>query len=184
MNRKTLTFALAATGLTVGGLGMAQVASAQSDDTGTGTEVEADTGQDTGTAEDRPGQDGRRGRGCHRGEHGEIVAGVLGIEPDELRAALAEGQSLAAVAEANGVDPQDVVDALVAEVEAKLDAAVEAGDLTADEAADRLEERAERIEDRIDEVRPEGDEARRPGRGHPRSQRPGAAQATGTGLSA
>ena len=42
------------------------------------------------------------------------AAEVIGIDADDLRAALHDGQTIAQVAEANGVDPQDVIDALVA----------------------------------------------------------------------
>jgi uncharacterized protein YidB (DUF937 family) len=42
------------------------------------------------------------------------AAEAIGIEADELRDALRDGQTIAQVAEANGVDPQDVIDALVA----------------------------------------------------------------------
>ena len=60
-------------------------------------------------------------RGHHRGEHLATVAEVLGISEDDLRAALVDGQSIAEVAEAEGVDPQEVVDALVADATARLD---------------------------------------------------------------
>ncbi|MGH9184878.1 MAG: hypothetical protein ACRD0U_03510 [Acidimicrobiales bacterium] len=43
-----------------------------------------------------------------------IAAETIGIEPAELRSALRDGQSVADVAEAHSVDPQSVVDALVA----------------------------------------------------------------------
>lgn len=152
MNRKSLTFALAAAGLTVGGLGVSQVASAQT------TDQSPETTVDGNTVEDRDGErDGgrRNGKGCHQGS--EAVAEILGLEVDELRAALAEGQSLADVAEANGVDPQEIVDALVAEASERLEAKVADGDLTADEAAEKLADRTENIEERIDSVRPERD---------------------------
>lgn len=42
------------------------------------------------------------------------VAEVIGVTPAELRAALQSGQSIAQVAQANNVDPQKVIDALVA----------------------------------------------------------------------
>jgi len=42
------------------------------------------------------------------------AAEAIGIDAGELRAALRDGQTIAQVAEANGVDPQDAIDALVA----------------------------------------------------------------------
>lgn len=43
------------------------------------------------------------------------VAGVIGISEADLKTALQGGQSLAQIAQARGVDPQKVIDALVAE---------------------------------------------------------------------
>ena len=40
------------------------------------------------------------------------VAETIGISTDDLRAALGDGQTIAQVAEANGTDPEDVIDAL------------------------------------------------------------------------
>jgi prolyl-tRNA editing enzyme YbaK/EbsC (Cys-tRNA(Pro) deacylase) len=73
------------------------------------------------------------------------VADAIGISADDLRAALRDGQTLAAVAEANGVDPQDVIDVLVENGTARLDAAVAAGRIdqaTADQRKASLPERA------------------------------------------
>jgi prolyl-tRNA editing enzyme YbaK/EbsC (Cys-tRNA(Pro) deacylase) len=73
------------------------------------------------------------------------VADAIGISADDLRAALRDGQTLAAVAEANGVDPQDVIDVLVENGTARLDAAVAAGRIdqaTADQRKAGLPERA------------------------------------------
>jgi urease gamma subunit len=48
------------------------------------------------------------------------AAEAIGIDADELRAALRDGQTIAQVAEANGVDPQDVIDALVAQATGRI----------------------------------------------------------------
>jgi urease gamma subunit len=48
------------------------------------------------------------------------AAEAIGIDADELRAALRDGQTIAQVAEANGVDPQDVIDALVAKATERI----------------------------------------------------------------
>lgn len=58
------------------------------------------------------------------GHHGEALATAaeaLGMSEDELRAALADGSSIAQVAEAQGVDVQTVIDALVAHATERLD---------------------------------------------------------------
>jgi len=63
--------------------------------------------------------------GFHRGVKGaalEVAAEAIGISEDDLRAALREGNSIAAVAEENGVDVQAVVDALVAHANERIDA--------------------------------------------------------------
>jgi prolyl-tRNA editing enzyme YbaK/EbsC (Cys-tRNA(Pro) deacylase) len=73
------------------------------------------------------------------------LADVIGISTDDLRAALRDGQTLAQVAEANGVDPQRVVDVLVANGTERLDAAVASGRIdqeTADERKASLPDRA------------------------------------------
>lgn len=148
MNKKTLSLAFAAAGITVGGVGVAQMASAQTPED---PAVEADTPEnDTETSEDEDGRRGRRhGGGCNQ----EALAEVLGMEVDELRAALQSGQSVADIAEANGVDTQAVVDALVAQTAERLDAKVEEGQLTSEEAAEKLADKTERIEDGLDDVR-------------------------------
>jgi DNA-directed RNA polymerase specialized sigma subunit len=75
----------------------------------------------------------------------EAVAEAVGVSTDELREALGDGQTIAEVAEANGTDPQDVIDALVATGAERLDAAVADGRVdqaTADERKETLPERA------------------------------------------
>lgn len=52
----------------------------------------------------------------------DTAAEVLGLTVEELQAATADGQSLADVAEAEGVERQVLVDALVADATAALDA--------------------------------------------------------------
>jgi hypothetical protein len=53
------------------------------------------------------------------------------------------------VAEANGVDPASVVEALVSNAQERLDEQVADGTLTQAEADGRLAERTERAEDRV-----------------------------------
>ncbi len=99
-----------------------------------------------------------RGR-FHRGRIGlDAAAGAIGIEPEELRAALIDGQSLADVAEANGVDRQAVVEALTDEVQARIDAQLESGHIDQERADDLAAAAAERIEAMVDRTfeRPAG----------------------------
>jgi hypothetical protein len=71
------------------------------------------------------------------------AAEAIDIPAKELGRALRDGKSIAEVAAANEVDPQAVVDALVAAGTEKIDAAVASGRLD--------EERGIRIEERLDE---------------------------------
>lgn len=75
----------------------------------------------------------------------EEAAAAIGIEVTDLRTALQDGQTIAEVATANGVDPQTVIDALVAAFNVKIDEAVASGRITADLAAEKKEAAPERI---------------------------------------
>ena len=59
-----------------------------------------------------------------------VVAKAIGISEADLLTALQGGKTVAAVAKAHNVDLQVVIDALVADGQAELDAAVKAGTLT------------------------------------------------------
>lgn len=98
---------------------------------------------------DRHGDRGRR-----PGMDGEVVAELLGIDAADLRSGLRDGQSIAELAEANGVEVQTVIAALVAEASGHLDLAVENGRLTEDEAAEKLADVTERITARVNGERP------------------------------
>ena len=85
----------------------------------------------------------------HRGFGGGAdIAGVLGMEPDDLRAALADGQTIADVAEAQGVPVDEVVDAIVDAAEERVATALE-NDRIDQERADEIlagaEEKANEI---------------------------------------
>jgi hypothetical protein len=87
---------------------------------------------------------GRMGRGW--GGHGaalDTAAEVLGMTPEELRAELQAGKSLAEVAEEQGVDPQAICDAAHAQREETLQQAVADGRLTQEQADSILERMAE-----------------------------------------
>ena len=89
----------------------------------------------------------------HRGfGHGlgllEPAADYLGLEEDELRDRLFEGDSLAEIAEGEGKDVDELVEALVTAARERLVEAVEDGRL--DDA--ELEEMAERIRERVEDL--------------------------------
>jgi hypothetical protein len=93
----------------------------------------------------RPNFIGRRLHRIHAGL--DVAAATIGVSESELVEAVRDGQSVAEVAEANGVEAQTVVEALVAEVSARVDEAVASGDLEDDRAAEIKAEAVERITD-------------------------------------
>ena len=95
------------------------------------TIVDAQTG---GGGRDRD-RDGWRG---HDNECAELAA-LAGTDCDGLKAGIAEGQTLAEIAAANGVERQTLIDAITAEINAEIDEAVADGKLT-DAQAERLRE--------------------------------------------
>jgi len=75
----------------------------------------------------------------------DVAAKALGISTDDLKAALKDGKTLAAIAKEKGVDPQKVIDALVAEANTRIDQGVKDGHVTADQATERKAEAKTRI---------------------------------------
>jgi lambda repressor-like predicted transcriptional regulator len=117
-----------------------------------GAQTDTATTVDQGTPADHLGHGGRKGKGLALG----IVAPLLNSTIDEVAAALRNGTSIAAQAEAAGVPLQTIVDALVADVSAKLASAVEAGRLTREQADERLAATPERLTTLLDGTRPLG----------------------------
>ncbi|MGY1815183.1 hypothetical protein [Blastococcus sp. SYSU D00820] len=72
----------------------------------------------------------------HRGHQPvqDVLDEVLAISHDELHVRMDAGQNLAAVAEDIGVDPQDLVDALVESWGTAIDTVLASGEITEDEA--------------------------------------------------
>lgn len=106
------------------------------------------------------------GRGGHHlGAGLDAAAEVLGLSEEDLRTALKDGSTLAQVAETQGVAVDDVVAALVADAETRIDEAVADGQIDAERAAELKAELTERITQRVTEGRPEG--GRRGFRGGP-----------------
>jgi hypothetical protein len=100
-------------------------------------------------------------RGGHRGRLLEPAAEAIGIEVDALREALQNDQTIAQVAQANNVDPQAVVDALVADVSARIDQKVADGDLTQAEADEKKAALPERMTALVNGEKPERPEGPR-----------------------
>jgi transposase-like protein len=106
------------------------------------------------------------GRGHGRGHFGaglDAAAAAIGVESEDLRAALQDGSTIAEVAEANGVEVQTVIDALVAEAETHLDEAVADGKLTEDQAAETKANLPDRITAMVNGEGPIGGPGRRDG---------------------
>jgi len=102
-----------------------------------------------------PGGRGGPGMGHGRGPGLEAAAAALGIEASALRTELQAGKTIAEVAEANDVDVQKVIDAIVAEMSEHLAEAVENGRLTQAEADERSANAEERATALVNGERPE-----------------------------
>jgi polyhydroxyalkanoate synthesis regulator phasin len=85
------------------------------------------------------------GRGLALGLALDDAADALGIDVAELRERLRGGETIADVATDLGVDVQTVIDALVADVAARLDEAVADGRIDAEQAEQRLDGLTERV---------------------------------------
>lgn len=81
----------------------------------------------------------------------DATAEVTGLTVQEIVAALEDGQTLAQIAESQGVDPQAIVDAFLADREATLAEAVAEGRLTEDQAERMLEEMTEHLAEHLEE---------------------------------
>lgn len=81
----------------------------------------------------------------------ETAAETLGLTEDEVRAAVQDGTTLAELAEAQGVETQTLVDALVAAAEERVAEAVADGSLTQEQADAILAGVEERISAHVEE---------------------------------
>lgn len=79
----------------------------------------------------------------------DATAEATGLTEEEVIAALQSGQTFAEIAEAQGVDPQTIVDALLADRQAVLEQAVADGRLSQEQADWMLEEMAEHLSERL-----------------------------------
>jgi uncharacterized protein YidB (DUF937 family) len=82
------------------------------------------------------------------------VAEVLGLTADELRDALRDGSTLAELADEAGVNLDALVDAMLAPLRERLDAAVADGRITQERADAKLKRATERITAMIKGARP------------------------------
>jgi hypothetical protein len=91
------------------------------------------------------------GRGFHHGPPAffDAAASYLGLSAEELRAALADGTSLADVAADEGKSAEGLEDAIVAAVEKELDQAVEDGRLTEARKTEFLDRFREHVSDLV-----------------------------------
>jgi hypothetical protein len=182
MNKRIRT-GLISTALVAGSLFGASAVSAQADDTVTTDtvieqpavvdNVDIETGE-RGPRGDRQerGDHGDRGPRSDRGDRAQATADLLAIDVEDLQAAFQQGQTLAEIAEANDVDVQTIIDAKVAEVTERLNAAVEAVRLTAAEADEKLADLEAQVTTRVNEGGPvRGADGERPARGE-RGERP------------
>jgi polyhydroxyalkanoate synthesis regulator phasin len=81
----------------------------------------------------------------------EEAADTIGIEVDDLLDAVRDGQTIAEVAEGEGVDPQTVIDAIVAQARERLDEAVADGRIDQEDADEHLADLDERITEFVNE---------------------------------
>ena len=111
-------------------------------------------------------------RAERRAEKTESLTDALGISADELQAARDAGQSVADIAAAEGVELQSVIDALVSDAQARIDAKIASGDLDAERAAEISDSLVERVTARVNGEHTEGE-----GHGHHGPRGPRGAQA-------
>ena len=142
--KKIYTTAMLSAAVLAGAAFGPSIAGAQTADESTDTTTE--------TTEDTT----RQGRGGH-GNKGAAVAEILGLTQDEVRTALSEGQTVADLAEAQGIEIQSVIDAIIADMTEHIDEHVADGHLTAEEAAEKLVSAEERVTERVNTVRVPGE---------------------------
>lgn len=119
----------------------------------------------------------RANREARRAERLAVLTDVLGVDAEALGAARDAGQSLADLATAQGVPVQDVVDAIVEAKTAQIQAKVAAGDLSQDEADERIAGLSERVAERVEATPGERGDGERGRRGFRDGPRGGAADA-------
>ncbi len=103
----------------------------------------------------QPGERGGKGHHGMRLGAGE-VAESLGLDAEAFRDAIREGSTPAEAAQAQGVEPQALIDAMVAQATERTNQAVEDGKITQEQADEKLAEIQERITDSVNNGMPSG----------------------------
>jgi hypothetical protein len=93
----------------------------------------------------------------------EAAAKVIGIDQSELRSSLQNGQSLAQIAEANGIGRGELASGMASELRARIQTALAEGTITQEMATRMIERLDERIEHLIDVTGGKGEFRVRPG---------------------
>lgn len=97
---------------------------------------------------------GKRGHGGFK--NSQVVQDLLGVTVEDLAAARANGDSLADVAEANGVDVDVLIQTLVDEATTRINAKVADGTIDQERADEKLANVEEKITNKVNRVRGEG----------------------------
>ena len=147
--KKTFTIAVVAASLFGGSLiAIPLLASAQDDS----PSLESEVNQEDSTTNEKEAN--QRKRGPKRGAFiGEVLLEV-GLDPVSVKEGFANGQTLGDTAEANGISPESIIDAIVAAMTERLNQAIADGKITPEEAAEKaagIPERANKIVDTIPE---------------------------------
>jgi ribosomal protein S20 len=92
-----------------------------------------------GSGADQPPSSGAPGQKGQRGERAQLAiqtaAATIGVAPDDLRSQIKAGKTIAQVATEHGVDPANVVNAVIAALSQQIDQAAAQGTLDANRAA-------------------------------------------------
>jgi hypothetical protein len=112
---------------------------------------------------------------------GGTVAGLLGLTQAEVMAQRHDGSSLAQIAGRQGVDPVKLVDALAARWTERIEARVDAGALTAAEAAQLKSQVALRAKDMVEKTTVGGMHGAAVGAGNAGRHGAGAGSGAGSG---
>ncbi len=146
LKRLAIPTALVVGGVTVGSF-VAPIGLVSADDTDPDSPTDTDTDSDAGT-DDGSDHDHRWRHGRGFGVRAEVLEETLGLSAEEIRDALADGSTLAEVAEAQGVPVDDLIANLVAAATERIDEAVADGKVD----AERAEEAKAGLEERITEM--------------------------------
>ena len=119
-------------------------------------------GQGQRGQQQRPNQ-GQRGPGMPG--PGQAIADFLGMTPDQLRAEFQAGKSLAQIAEAKGITREALKEKLLEPRKARIDAAVAAGKMTAEQAKQAEERMSANIDRMLDATPGQRRQPRSPGSG-------------------